>query len=108
MYAIRSYYETLLRLTNLVRTLLMMSRIENEEYILTEKVNITSTLINVVEEIEDKISAKELELILELKATDFFIEGNENLLFTLFYNLINNAIRYTDKGSIKIESLRIP
>lgn len=98
--------KTLLRLTNLVRTLLMMSRIENEEYILTEKVNINSTLINVIEEIEDKISAKELELILELKATDFFIDGNENLLFTLFYNLINNAIRYTDKGSIKIESFK--
>ncbi len=97
--------KTLRRLTNLVRTLLMMSRIENEEYILTEKVNITNTLKNVIEEIEDKIAAKELKLKLKFKATDFVFTGNDNLLFTLFYNFINNAIRYTDKGHISVETL---
>lgn len=99
--------KTLRRLTNLVRTLLMMSRIENEEYILTEKVDINSTIKNVVEEIEEKITAKELELKLELQASEFLIDGNENLLFTLFYNFINNAIRYTENGSVKIETLKI-
>ncbi len=98
--------KTLLRLTNLVRTLLMMSRIENEEYILTEEVNVNNVIKNVIEEIEDKIIAKKLELKINLKAKNFFFKGNENLLFTLFYNFINNAIRYTDKGFIKIESLR--
>ena len=97
--------KTLRRLTNLVRTLLMMSRIENEEYILTEKVNITNTLQYVIEEIEDKIAAKELRLKLKFKAKDFVFVGNDNLLFTLFYNFINNAIRYTDKGQISIETL---
>jgi len=98
--------KTLRRLTNLVRTLLMMSRIENEEYILTEKVNIHQTLKNVIDEIEEKITAKDLNLKLDLKATNFFIDGNENLLFTLFYNFINNAIRYTDVGYIQIETLK--
>jgi len=96
--------KTLRRLTNLVRTLLMMSRIENEEYILTEQVNVNNTIKKVIEEIEDRILAKELELKINLKANDFIINGNENLLFTLFYNFINNAIRYTNKGFIKIES----
>jgi signal transduction histidine kinase len=98
--------KTLRRLTNLVRTLLMMSRIENEEYILTEKVNINDTLSNVIEEIEDRIFAKELTLKQELNAKEFIIDGNENLLFTLFYNFVNNAIRYTDKGYIKIETIK--
>lgn len=98
--------KTLRRLTNLVRTLLMMSRIENEEYILTEKVNIHQTLKNVIDEIEEKITAKDLNLKLDLKASNFFIDGNENLLFTLFYNFINNAIRYTDVGYIQIETLK--
>ncbi|HAF27498.1 MAG TPA: two-component sensor histidine kinase [Bacteroidales bacterium] len=99
--------KTLRRLTNLIRTLLMMSRIENEEYILTEKVNINNTIKNVIEEIEEKITAKKLELKLELNASEFLIDGNENLLFTLFYNFINNAIRYTENGSVKIETLKI-
>ncbi|MBU8893807.1 MAG: HAMP domain-containing histidine kinase [Bacteroidales bacterium] len=98
--------KTLRRLTNLVRTLLMMSRIENEEYILTEKVNLTNTLQNVLDEIEDKIVAKNLELKLKFKAKSFVFPGNDNLLFTLFYNFINNAIRYTDKGHISIETMK--
>jgi len=96
--------KTLRRLTNLVRTLLMMSRIENEEYILTEKVNVVNTLKNVMEEIEDKIAAKELELSIKLREPDFLFNGNENLLFTLFYNMINNAIRYTEEGFIRLET----
>jgi len=98
--------KTLRRLTNLVRTLLMMSRIENEEYILTEKVNINSILTNVVEEIEDKAIAKEIEIKMKLLANNFFFNGNENLLFTLFYNFVNNAIRYTDSGYIEIKSAK--
>lgn len=94
--------KTLRRLTNLVRTLLMMSRIENEEYILTEKININSIIKNVTEELEEKLIAKNLELRLQLKHKEFLFEGNENLLFTLFYNFINNAIRYTDEGYVKI------
>lgn len=98
--------KTLRRLTNLVRTLLMMSRIENEEYILTEKININKTIHSVIDEIEDKIEAKKLKLKLDLQENNFFFKGNENLLFTLFYNFINNAIRYTDKGYIRIETLK--
>jgi len=98
---------TLGRLTKMVRTLLMMSRIENEEYLLTEKVNLTSIVNNVAEEIEDKILAKELELKLELNSSIPVIDGNENLLFILIYNLVNNAIRYTQKGFIKIETALI-
>ncbi len=98
--------KTLRRLTNLVRTLLMMSRIENREYILTEKVNINIVLKNVCEEIEDKISAKELDLKIDFDTSDFYYYGNENLLFTLFYNFINNSIRYTENGYIKIETYK--
>ncbi|OFX89399.1 MAG: hypothetical protein A2W99_13740 [Bacteroidetes bacterium GWF2_33_16] len=95
---------TLGRLTKMVRTLLMMSRIENEEYLLTEKVNLNTIVNNVAEEIEDKIEAKELELKISLNNSIQAINGNENLLFILIYNLINNAIRYTQKGYIKIET----
>ena len=98
--------KTLRRLTNLVRTLLMMSRIENEEYILTEKVDVNKVLKNVTDEIDDKILAKELNLIIDFNANNFYINGNENLIFTLFYNFINNAIRYTDAGYIKIETYK--
>ena len=95
---------TIIRLTKMVRTLLMMSRIENEEYFLTEKVDLNRVCSNVAEEIEDKIQAKELELKIHLDNSIPAINGNENLLFILIYNLVNNAIRYTEKGFITIET----
>jgi signal transduction histidine kinase len=84
----------------------MMSRIENEEYILTEEVDVNKVLKNVVEEIEDKALAKEIDLKLNLSHLKFSFVGNENLLFTLFYNFVNNAIRYTDKGFVEIKALK--
>lgn len=95
---------TLGRLTKMVRTLLMMSRIENEEYLLTEKVELNELIKNVAEEIEDKIHAKNLELKFDLHKSIPAINGNENLLFILIYNLVNNAIRYTQQGHIQIET----
>lgn len=96
---------TLIRLTKMVRTLLMMSRIENEEYLLTEKVKLNDIINKVAEEIEDKMQAKELKLELNLDDKQPVIGGNENLLFILIYNLVNNAIRYTEKGYISVETI---
>lgn len=94
--------QTIMRLTNMVRTLLMMSRIENEEYLLNEQVNLNKLINSVTEEIEEKVLAKELQLNIDLDNSINTISGNENLLFILVYNLINNAIRYTEHGSITI------
>ncbi|MDX9696503.1 MAG: HAMP domain-containing sensor histidine kinase [Bacteroidales bacterium] len=96
--------QTIMRLTNMVRTLLMMSRIENEEYLLNEQVDLSILVADVTEEIEDKVLAKELQLNLDLDKSINPITGNENLLFILVYNLLNNAIRYTEHGSISIKT----
>ncbi len=92
------------RLTQLVRTLLMMSRIENEEYLLNEKVGINGLIKNVISEIEDKAILKQLTLQQKIDAKEYNVQANKELLFVLFYNIINNAIKYTAKGHIKIET----
>ncbi|MDD3860317.1 MAG: HAMP domain-containing sensor histidine kinase [Bacteroidales bacterium] len=96
--------QTLHRLTNLVRTLLVMSRIENEEYLLNEKVNINQLIDEVINEINDKILFKGLSLERNESKTVFHFTGNKQLLFTMIYNIINNSIRYTEAGSITIIS----
>lgn len=96
--------KTLGRLTQMIRTLLMLSRIENEEYLLKDNIDVIQTLKNVVSELEDRIQSKELELILNWNIQHIVIKGNNELLFNMFYNLINNAIKYTQSGFIKIES----
>ena len=51
---------TLGRLTKLVRTLLLMSRIENQEYLLNEKLSINSLLNDVVKEMSERFEIKDL------------------------------------------------
>lgn len=99
--------KTLGRLTKMVRTLLTMSRIENEEYLIKENVNVIDLLKNVTHELEDRIEMKQLKLIQDWKRDAIVIHGNQDLLFNLFYNLFNNAIKYTDSGYIKVVSDRI-
>jgi signal transduction histidine kinase len=96
--------QTLHRLTHLVRTLLVMSRIENEEYLLNEKVNLNLLIDEVINEINDKIISKGLLLERNESKTSFNFTGNKQLLITMIYNIINNSIRYTEAGSITIIS----
>ncbi len=99
--------QTLGRLTKMIRTLLTLSRIENEEYLRKDEVELVSILKKVAGELEELIGAKNLELIQSFSASEIKLLGNEELLFNMFYNLINNAIKYTNHGFIKIESLLI-
>ncbi len=96
--------QTLGRLTKMIRTLLTLSRIENDEYLLKDKVNAVEVIKNVVSELEDRIHGKELILQMDLRIDTIILSGNQELIFNMFYNFINNAIKYTNEGYIKLES----
>lgn len=96
--------QTLGRLTKMIRTLLMLSRIENEEYLLKDQANALEVLNKVIDELEDVISGKGLQLIKDFTESQIYITGNAELLFNMFYNLVNNAIKYTSEGFLRFES----
>ncbi|OFX39482.1 MAG: hypothetical protein A2W95_01120 [Bacteroidetes bacterium GWA2_40_14] len=96
--------QTLGRLTKMIRTLLMLSRIENEEYLLKEQVEVVGVLKNVIRELEDLVVAKGLQLEEDFRVPEMTITGNAELIFNMFYNLVNNALKYTETGRIRIES----
>ena len=93
------------RLTVMVRSLLMLSRIENDEYPLKDEVDISEIVGNVLEELSDRLEAKGLSLKVDWKASAVKISGNRQLLFNMFYNLVNNAIKFTTEGGIKITAI---
>lgn len=95
---------TLVRLTKMVRSLLLMSRLENEEYIITEKVDLHHLIANVSNEINDRIEIKGLKLNLKFTQQPFIISGNKELLHILFFNLLNNAVKFTPTGEIIIRT----
>lgn len=95
--------KTLTRLSKIVKALLLISRIENNQYLKTDKVNLREVIEDVLTEIEDRLEHKKISLEKHMK-NEYFFQCNRSLLFTLFFNLINNAIKYNKvNGKIIIE-----
>lgn len=94
---------TLGRLTKLVRSLLLLSRIENKEYLKDEPIEINEVVLNVLEEIKERLTIKNIFLNKNLCKQKYLFHGNQELIHMLFYNLVNNAIKYTpEEGNIQI------
>ncbi len=95
---------TLGRLTKLVRTLLLMSRIDNEEYLLAEKIDLNELLGSLGTDFQEHFEQKNLSFELKVPKQLVQIDGNKELLHILFFNLVNNAIKYTpDGGRIQVQ-----
>ncbi len=91
------------RLTNIVNDLLTLSGIEDRGIEERVDVNLTSILKNVVFLFKQR--AEEKGLSLEFKnriESDAFIKGDPFKLEQAFINLVDNAIKYTDKGKVDV------
>ncbi len=94
---------TLNRLKRIVHSLLLISRIENEQFTKKDSVKVTELFEDVLDEINHRLSEKEISLEKSLSEKVILVNINRDLLFQLVYNLVNNAIRYNKaNGSIRI------
>lgn len=91
------------RMVNLNKSLLMLSRIDNDQYIDVVEVNCNELIKKLLEEIIEIVEFKNIT-INYIEHEHFVIDININLATILFSNLIRNAIKYNIKaGEIKIE-----
>lgn len=96
--------KTLARLKNVIRTLLLISKIENEQYLKQESATVASLVDDVTEEIEDRLVLKNITLYKKLESDYCLSACNRSLLHTMIFNLVNNAIKYNEvAGSITIK-----
>lgn len=91
------------RLIAIVEDLLTLSRLEHGEKIEYETVNLTQLLQNIKKMMEQKLKEKNLELMIDTEA-GLFIEADAYKLEQVFINLLDNAIKYSDKGQIQIQT----
>jgi len=97
--------KTLHRLQSLVNSLLMISRIESHQYLREDNVSLKDLLSEIIEEI--KPVAEDSGVILKNESNKDFVVKNANrsLIFSMFSNIINNALKNTPRGgSIEIKS----
>jgi signal transduction histidine kinase len=85
--------KTLDMLKKIINNLLLISRIENHQYIANETINLNKLLFELKEALKDRIEEKKLIFSMDLDVNFEFL-GNKALIHVLMFNLIVNALKY--------------
>lgn len=85
------------RMVGLNKSLLMLSRIDNNQYVAMELVDFTSLVKLLVEELEDFASFHEIRFVIKENGA-FKVDFNRDLAQILLSNLLRNAIKYNVQG----------
>lgn len=86
------------RMNRLVTTMLNITRLQTGSLDLKcEKINLSKMIVEIFFLFEMQIEEKKLD-ISGLDGDPVFINGDENILFQIMYNLIENAVKFTEKG----------
>ena len=90
------------RLINIVNDLLTLSRLEHDRSLEKENIVIADFLENIMKIFSHRIHSKGLELKIEHNTQITLMQADRFKLEQVFINLIDNAVKYTDEGGIKI------
>lgn len=94
------------RMNQLVSDMLVLSELEDMEesrrHIQFEVIDLEPLLNNILSIFREKIKEKGLQLMVDIPGTIPPIYGERFKLEQMFINLIDNAVKYTDKGNIGI------
>ena len=94
------------RLSRLVVAMLNLSKIEAGERKLEKKnVNLTGMLIEVMISFEQAIEKNNIEIIGLDKIGDVIANVDRDMMYQVFYNLTDNAVKFTDNGGRILVSL---
>lgn len=91
-------------LLELINDVLDISKIEAGELVVSlRKFDFSKTLKNTVSSVQPLAEKKHLELQLNISGNVKEICSDERRVGQIFLNLLNNSIKFTDKGFVKIE-----
>src|ERR1700744_1683007 len=94
------------RLKSITKTLLLISQIENDQFLKEDKISLSELINEVYEEISIRLQEKNISLDINVPPEWNLVHANKFLLFNLFFNLINKAIKYNKEGGdIKISGI---
>ncbi|MFW0739521.1 sensor histidine kinase [Flavobacterium sp. T12S277] len=94
--------KTLDMLKKIINNLLLISRIENNQYEAIEHINFHEIVDDLHEDLQDRIEDREIQFLNKMQH-HYVFTGNKTLIHILIYNLVTNAIKYNKpQGSITI------
>lgn len=88
--------ETVIRMTRLNKALLLLAKIDNQQFIEKEAIQIVPLIKKIIAQSQYKTALKNLSF--ETNYEDFEINANGTLTGILLSNLIQNSLRYSPSG----------
>jgi len=93
-YFIERSFQQVLALSEIIRDMSLIAKMEETpNLIVTEKVNIEALLQRIKEEVGPQLKSKNMDFDFQLPPNTE-INGSSNLIYSIFRNLTDNAIRY--------------
>ena len=98
----RKYLETISsetkRLSRLVRSMLDMSRLQDDASARMERFDLSEMVVQTVLTFEERVMQKHLEMELNLPEDGIMVMGDVDALTRVVYNLLDNAIKFAGEG----------
>ena len=86
------------RLQQIIKALLLIARIENDQFERNETVSVYEVVEETISNIEDRAEMKNITIENRIQPGDLLPNVNKSLLYILIFNLISNAIKYNKDG----------
>lgn len=98
-YYLGIVHEEVKRLSRMVEAMLNVSRLESEEFELKrESFNFKDQLLSIVISQEQRIEKKKIDIVGLDSIADVSINADKDLMHRVVYNLVDNAIKFTNEG----------
>ncbi|MGJ3237248.1 MAG: ATP-binding protein [Anaerolineae bacterium] len=91
-------------LSNLINDLFTLSRIEGQDLIEMTRIELNAIVQGAIKDTEPLADEKHLLMIVQLAPETLYFQGNAEQINRVVSNLISNAIRYTQNGTVAIQS----
>lgn len=94
----------LVRLQHIIKALLLISRIENDQYAKNDHVGVRELVDEIISDIEDRALMAGISIENRIAVSLKLHNVNKYLIYILMFNLISNAIKYSKDGGFVIIS----
>ena len=96
-----------IRLSKLINDILDVAKLKNNNLVLQKRpIDLHSMVEVVINLLSPLVATKKLVLLNQIDKNCPFIEGDEERITQVFFNLIGNAIKFTERGSVSIKANR--
>jgi len=86
------------RLQQIIKALLLIARIENDQFSKNETINVRELVDEIILNIEDRAEMKNITIHNLIHPNDILPHVNKSLIYILLFNLVSNAIKYNREG----------